>query len=165
MQERAVAIVTRFISKERRAILSRSILSPQNTIAVRGAIHGRDATRSIRLAGKCDINANSLVWIAPWLGFADHNLLNLTILSKIFLASKRLQQLVLVTDCGIEAYDVNQVLLHNTNTCQILPAGSLYLTPFGFLLLGCSSLAGLQGQIGFEPKLRKEGSVHLEICE
>ena len=107
MQERAVAIVTRFIAKERRAILGCPILSPQNTISVGGTIHSRDATRSIGLARKCDVNANPLVRITPGLSFADHDLLNFAILSKIFLASKRLQQLVLVTNCRVEAYDVN----------------------------------------------------------
>lgn len=139
MQERAVAVVALLVAEKRRAILGGSVLSPQDPVAINGAIYRTNASRGIGLARERDINANSLVGVATGLGFADHDFLDITILSEILPSTKSLEQLVLVADRRIKADDIDQILLDNTNTRQVLPAGGFDLTFFGFLLLrrGC----------------------------
>lgn len=58
--------------------------------------------------------------------------------------------MIFVSDRRIEADNVDQVLLDNTDTGQVLPTGSLDFPLFGFLLLRSSRLAVLQCQICLE---------------
>jgi hypothetical protein len=150
VQESAVPIITLLIAKEGRTIFRCSVLRPEHSIAISGTVHSVYAHRSIGFAREGHINTNSLVRVAAGLSLADHDLLNLAILTEIFPSTERLKELIFVSDRRIEADNVNQVLLDNTDTGQVLPTGSLDFPLFSFLLLCGSRLAVLQCQICLE---------------
>lgn len=152
MQESAVPIIALLIAKEGGAIFSCSVLRPKHPIAISRTVHGVDAHRSINFARESHVNTNSLVRVAAGLSLADHDLFNLAILTEIFPSTKRLKELIFVSDRRVEADDVDQVLLDNTDTGQVLPTGSLDFTLFGLLLFRSSRLAVFQRQICLEPK-------------
>lgn len=152
MQESAVPIIALLIAKEGRAIFGCSVLRPEHSIAISGTVHGIDAHRSVDFARESHINTNSLVGVAAGLSLADHDLLNLAILTEIFPSTERLKELIFVSDRRVEADNVDQVLLDNTDTGQVLPTGSLDFPFFGFLLFRSSRLAVFQCQICLEPK-------------
>ena len=152
VKERAIAIVARLVAQEGRAIFGGSVLRSKDTITVPRAIHGPNARRCIEFAGEGHVNTNSLVGVAAGLSLADHDLLNLAILTEIFPSTERLKELIFVSDRRVEADNVDQVLLDNTDTGQVLPTGSLDFPFFGFLLFRSSRLAVFQCQICLEPK-------------
>lgn len=116
VKERAIAIVARLVAQEGRAIFGGSVLRSKDTITVPRAIHGPDARRCIEFAGEGHVNTNSLVGVATGLSLADHNLLDLAILTKVFPSTKRLEKLIFVPDRRIQADNVYQVLLDHTHT-------------------------------------------------
>lgn len=118
MKKCAIAIVALFVSQKRRAVFGGSVLRPRNglvlctigtrnhhqpekSIAVCRTIHSRDTASSIDFSRKCHVDADSLVRITAWFGFADDDFVNLAILAKILRATQRLQKLPLIPYCGI----------------------------------------------------------------
>lgn len=152
VQESAVPIIALLVAKEGGAVFSCSVLRPEHSIAISRTVHGVDAHRSIGFARESHVNSNSLVRVAAGLSLADHDLLNLAILTEIFPSAERLKELIFVADRRVEADNVDQVLLDHTDTGQVLPTGSLNFTLFGFLLFRSSRLAVFQCQICLEPK-------------
>jgi hypothetical protein len=125
-------------------------LRPEHPIAISGTVHSVNAHRSIGFARESHVNTNSLVRVAAGLSLADHNFLNFAILTEIFPSTERLEELIFVSDRRVEADNVDQVLLDDTDAGQVLPTGSLDFTLFGFLLFGSSRLAMFQRQICLE---------------
>jgi hypothetical protein len=151
VQESAVPIIALLIAKEGRTIFRCSVLRPEHPIAISGTVHSVNAHRSIGFARESHVNTNSLVRVAAGLSLADHNFLNFAILTEIFPSTERLEELIFVSDRRVEADNVDQVLLDDTDAGQVLPTGSLDFTLFGFLLFGSSRLAMFQRQICLEP--------------
>lgn len=151
VKERAIAIVAGLVAKERRTIFRGSILRSKHTIAVPRAIHSTNARRCVEFAGECHIDTDPLVGVTTGLSFADHDLLDLAILTEVFPSTERLKELIFVPDRRVQADNVDQILLDHTNTSQVLPTGGLDFPSLGFLLLRCGCFAVLQCQICFEP--------------
>lgn len=113
----------------------------KDTIAISRAVHSPDTRRGVRFARERHINTDSLVGITTGLRLADHDLFNLAVLTKIFSSTKRLKELVLVSNRWVQADNINQVLLDNANTGEVLPTRGFNFTSLGFLLLRGSCLA------------------------
>lgn len=116
VQESAVSVVALFVSKERRTVFGCAVLRSEHSIAISGAIDGVNACRSIDFARESHIDTNALVRVAARLRLADHNLFDFAILTKVFAPTKRLEKLIFVSDRRIEADNVDQILLDNTDT-------------------------------------------------
>ena len=89
--------------------------------------------------------------VSARLRFAHNNLLDLAVLSEILVPAQRLQQQTLILDRGVQANDVDEVLLDDSNTSKILATRGLDLALLCFFLLCCGSFAVFLREIGFEP--------------
>ena len=141
---------------------------PEDSIAVRRSVHSSNTRCGIRLGGVGNIDTYTLVGIATGLCLADNDLLDLSILPKIFRSTKCLEELVLVADCGVEADHIHQILLHDPDTSQILPTGGLDFAFFDLFFLCGRSLAMFQCQVRLEPVQESEcvsGDPQLRIAK
>lgn len=84
-----------------------------------------------------------MVGVATRLCLAHYNLFDLSILAEIIPSAKRLEELAFVAYGGVETNHIDQVLLHDPHTSQVLPTRGLDLALFRFLLLRSGSLSML----------------------
>lgn len=124
---------------------------PEKPVPILGAINSSNTSCCIDFSRKCNINTDALVWVATWLCFAHNNLVNFTILPKVVWTSQRLQELAFIPYCWIQPDHVDQVLLDNSNSGQVLSTRRFDFAFFDFFLLCGSRLAMLEGQVCFEP--------------
>lgn len=114
MEEGTVAIIALFVPQEGGAVFGGAKLRPkmiskketkeenkkfglpQDTVTIGRPIHSGDTSGSILLSRICNVDTNALIRIAARLGLAHNNLVNITILSEVFLCAKCLEELVLV---------------------------------------------------------------------
>lgn len=129
---------------------------PEDPIAIRRSVHSGNTRCGIQLGGVGNIDTYALIGIATGLCLADNDLLDLSILPKVFRSTKCLEELVLVAYCGVEADHIHQVLLHDPDTSQILPTGGLDFAFFDLFLLCSRSLAMFQCQVRLEPVRESE---------
>ena len=85
------------------------------------------------------------------LRFADYNFHNRSVLAEIFIASKSLQQ-VRLWDTRAQSNNVYKILLHDTQSCQVLAVLTFNLALLGFLV----ALLGLLLSVPL--------NVRLELC-
>lgn len=130
--------------------------APEDPIAVRRSVHSGNTRCGIQLGGVGNIDAYALIGIATGLCLANNDLLDLSILPKVFRPTKCLEELVLVAYCGVKADHIHQVLLHDPDTSQILPTGGLDFAFFNLFLLCGRSLAMFQCQVRLEPMRKSE---------
>lgn len=155
MEEGAVPVVALLVAKEGRAIFGGSVLRSQDPIAISRSVHGTNACRCVGFARERHINPDSLVGVTAGLSLADHDLFDLAVLTEIFPSTQRLEELVFIADRRVQANNVDQILLDNTNTSQILATRGFNLPSLRFLLLCRGCLAVFQCQICFEPSWRR----------
>ena len=81
-------------------------------------------------------------------GFADDNLHNLAILSKVLWSAKSLQKLVFLRRRA-QTCDIDQILLHNSKSSQVFSAKSICFLLLEFFLLRCHTLLLTCSLLGF----------------
>jgi hypothetical protein len=82
-------------------------------------VHGLDTTRRFFRVFEGDVYAQGLVLAIRALSVTDRDLLNIAVLTKEFGLSQRLEQLVF-SNSWSQACDIDQVLLNDTHTDEIL---------------------------------------------
>lgn len=83
MQEGAIAVIALFVAEEGGTIFGSSILSSENTVAVRRAVHSSDTGGGVDLPCEGNVDTNTLVRVAARFSLAYNDLLNITILTKV----------------------------------------------------------------------------------
>ena len=98
------------------------------------AIDCRYAARSILLPREGNIHSYRVAALA-FFCFTNHNLDDFPVLSKVLVAAKCLEQ-VLFPTFGVQAHDVNEILLYDTKPSKMFPTQSLDVLPLALFLLG-----------------------------
>ncbi|KAH0237845.1 hypothetical protein KCV03_g107, partial [Aureobasidium melanogenum] len=110
------------------------------------SIDGSNAGGSILLAGVGDVDANGL-GVDVVLCLADDYLDNLAVLTKVLIAAKSLEQSIFLHSRAQTSH-INQVLLHDAQTSEMLARESVGLALLSFLLGGGGLLLLLSSLFG-----------------
>lgn len=119
---------------------------PQDPFAILRTVNGRNTSLGIFLASKCNVDTDRLLMLGILPGFADDDLDDLAVLSKVVRPTQGVEQTVFA-DGGGETGHVDKVLLDDAQAGEVLATERVGLGLLGLLLADLGVLLGLLGDL------------------